>query len=100
MKSILIFDYFATGEGWRTIIRYTNDSRVTDEMALEQLKTEYNEYFHCGFELHDVNEVKEHESVMLMLQNHVPVLYKYVTRSENDLTPFIRVNYEGYVNYS
>lgn len=100
MKSILFFDYFATGEGLRTVIRFTNDTRFTDEMALENLKTEFNEHFHCGFELHDVNEIKNNKKMLLILKEHVPVLYNYVTRKENVLTPFIHVNYDSYVNYS
>lgn len=100
MKSILMFDYFATGEGWRTVIRYTNDPSTTDEMALEQLKTEYNEYFHCGFELHDVTEVKDNPSIMLMLEQHIPVLYNFVQLHEDEVKPLLRINYDCYVNYS
>lgn len=100
MKSILFFDYFATGEGFKTVIRFTNDSRKTDEMAIDELKSEYDEYLHCGFELYDVEEIKNNKTMLSILKDHVPVLYNYVTRAENVLTPYFRINYESYINYA
>ncbi|SOK58710.1 hypothetical protein [Yersinia phage fHe-Yen9-04] len=100
MKSILIFEYAATGEGWRTVIRFHNQSRVTDEAAIETLKAEFDPYFHVGFELHDISTVKDNESVMRTLKEHVPILYNYVMLPPDSYHPVIHVKYEGYVNYS
>ncbi|QXO12128.1 hypothetical protein pEaSNUABM44_00442 [Erwinia phage pEa_SNUABM_44] len=100
MKSILLFEYFATGEGWRTVIRFYNQNRISDEAALETLKSEFDPYFHVGFELHDISTVKDNASLMRTLKEHVPILYNYVMLPDDAYHPVINVKYEGYVNYS
>lgn len=100
MQSVLFFEYAATGEGWRTIIRFCNQSRISDEEAVEQLKSELHEYFHVGIELHDISTIKETEHVMRTIQQCVPELYHYINIPEGGLVPAINIKYESYVNYS
>lgn len=100
MKSVLFFEYAATGEGWHTIIRFCNQSHISDEEAVEKLKSELNEYFHVGIELHDISTIKENESVMRTIQQCVPELYHYINIPEGGRIPAININYESYLNYS
>lgn len=100
MKSVLFFQYAATGEGWRTIVRYNNQYNVTDEDEVAKLKAELHEYFHVGIELHDVSTAKDNQSLMRDLKEHVPLLHNYLLNPDDPYRPFIDVKYEGYINYS
>jgi len=100
MKSVLFFEYAATGEGWHTIVRFCNQSRISDEAAVEQLKSELDPYFHVGIELHDVSTILENKSVMRTIEQSVPELYHYLNIPEGGLRPAINIKYDGYVNYS
>lgn len=100
MKSILFFQYAATGEGWRTIVRFDNQSTITDEDEVAKLKEELHEYFHVGIELHDVSTAKDNESLMRDLKEHVPSLYDYLMIPDDGYRPAIRIKYEGYINYA
>lgn len=100
MKSVLFFEYVATGEGWHTIIRFCNQSRISDEAAVEQLKSELDPYFHVGIELHDVSTILENKSLMRTIEQYVPELYHYLNIPEGGLRPAVNIKYDGYVNYS
>jgi hypothetical protein len=100
MKSVIFFEYAATGEGWRTIVRFSNQSSISDEDAVQKLKSELHEYFHVGIELHDVSTIKEKERVMRTIEQFVPELYRYLTIPDGERRPAIDIKYEGYVNYS
>jgi len=100
MQSVLFFEYAATGEGWRTIVRFCNQSRITDEAAVEQLKSELDPYFHVGIELHDASTIRNDLGMMRKLQLSVPELYDYFMIPEGGFRPAINIKYEGYVNYS
>lgn len=97
MKSILFFQYAATGEGWRTEIRFCNQSRLSDEQAIEEFKQRHHEYFHCGIEMHDIDESKEDKRFLQHLQEHVPALHRYVVGNRGCL---IDIDYKHYVNFS
>jgi len=100
MKSVLFFQYMATGEGWRTIIRYSNQSSVTDEEEVEKLKAELHPYFHVGIELHDVDTIKDNARIMSNLKLYTPELHDYFLIPEGGLRPAIHIKLESYVNYS
>lgn len=100
MKSVLFFQYAATGEGWRTIIRYSNQSRFSDEEEVEKLKAELDPYYHVGIELHDAKTISTNPSMMRNLQLCVPELYDYFMIPDGSYKPVIHIKYEGYVNYS
>ena len=97
MKSILFFQYFATGEGLRTEIRFCNQSRVSDEQAIEQFKQNHHEYFHVGIEMHDIETAKDNKELLQHLQDHVPTLYRYIIEEHRCV---IDINYVHYVNFS
>lgn len=99
MKSVLFFQYAATGEGWHTIIRFCNQSRISDEAAVEQLKSELDPYFHVGIELHDVSTIPENKSLMRTIEQYVPELYHYLN-IPGGLRPAVNIKYDSYVNYS
>ncbi|AFC21870.1 hypothetical protein GAP32_417 [Cronobacter phage vB_CsaM_GAP32] len=97
MKSILFFQYAATGEGWTTEIRFCNQSRISDEQAIEEFKQRHHEYFHCGIEMHNIDEAKEDKHFLQHLQEHVPALHRYVLGNRDCL---IDIDYVHYVNFS
>lgn len=97
MKSILFFNYYATGEGARTEIRFCNQSRLSDEQAIAEFKQKYDEYFHVDIEMYNIDEAKEDKRLLEQLQAHVPALHRYVVGNRNCV---IDINYMHYVNYA
>jgi len=97
MKSFLFYQYSATGEGWTTEIIYTDDHRVTDEMAIEKWKSEHDEYFHCGLKVYTPEEARANPDIMRKLFEHVPKFHDFIA---NDLPCYSWLDYKHHQNYS
>lgn len=97
MKSVLVFDYWGTGEGRTLEIYFTNSSRVTDEEAIQFWKASKDEWFHVGLEVIPLDEVADNKHVSQTVKTHVPSLYEFIN---SDRDYIFKCDYKTYYNYS
>jgi hypothetical protein len=97
MKSVLVYDYMATGEGHTLKVIFTNSYQVTDEDAVAKLKESIDPYFHRSIELLPLESIEFNVRWMNLIKAHVPVLHNFITGDKDFV---ISVDYKFYVNYS
>lgn len=97
MKSVVVWDYMATGEGSRIKILFSNSGRMSEEDAVNKLKERLDPYYHVGIEVLPLESLEFNLAWMSRIKAHVPVLYSYIT-GERDYV--VSIDYDFYVNYS
>jgi hypothetical protein len=97
MKSVVVWDYFATGEGNQIKILFSNSSRMSEEDAVNKLKERLDPYYHVGIEVLPLESIQFNKAWMSLIQAHVPALHSFI---ESDRNYVINVDYSFYVNYS
>lgn len=97
MKSVVCFWYMATGEGNRYKIKFTDDSRVSDEDVVEEFKRDLDPYFHVGIEVLPLDEIKGNKFWSSVIQDIAPGLWTYI---DGDRNFRYSINLEQYVNFS
>ncbi len=95
MKSVLVFDYMATGEGRKIKIKFSNS--LTDEKAMEKFKSSMDPYYHVSIEAIPLEAIVFNKLWIGIIKEHVPVLHDYIL---NNWECAIGIDYESYQNYS
>lgn len=95
MQSVLVFNYNATGEGSETRIFFSGS--MTDEAAVELLKSRLDPYFHVSLKLIALEAIDFDKHWSKMIEIHTPLLHKYLS---GDQGYHLVVDYRSLVNYS
>lgn len=95
MKSVIVWDYSATGEGMEIRIFFRNSAAMPDELAVDLMMDRLGAYLASSIEILPLETIKLNKEWMDVIEAHTPLLHKYIL-GKRDYA--ITVDYHSHVN--